>query len=235
MASRSTTPTRASELSPTPARPLAGSGGGAAEPGVRLDEGDMSEAPELPPSPAVIATLVAHRREFLGFLERRLGDRAAAEDLLQEAFSRLDKLASLRDEESATAWFYRVLRNASTDRARRKQSEARGLEALAAELSLTQPESGPESEVSRAVCRCVATLKDNLKPSYREALERIELDGVTVKDYAAEAGISPSNAAVRAFRARDALRKQVALACGACAEHGCLDCHCQHGVARAHE
>jgi RNA polymerase sigma-70 factor (ECF subfamily) len=200
-----------------------------------MDHEDTQEPAELPPSPAVIATLVAHRRDFLGFLERRLGDRAAAEDLLQEAFARLDKLASLRDHESATAWFYRVLRNASTDRARRKQSEARGLEALAAELAVAEPAEAPEGELSRAVCRCVNTLKDNLKPSYREALERIEIDGIAVKDYAAEAGISPGNAAVRAYRARDALRKQVALACGACAEHGCLDCQCRHGQAQAHE
>jgi RNA polymerase sigma-70 factor (ECF subfamily) len=193
------------------------------------------EAAELPPSPAGVATLVAHHREFLGFLERRLGDRAAAEDLLQESFAKLDKLASLRAEESAVAWFYRVLRNASTDRARRKQSEARALEALAAELELVEPEGPPDDEVSRAVCRCIATLKDNLKPAYRDALERIEIDGVAVKDYAAEAGISPGNAAVRAYRARDALRKQVALACGTCAEHGCLDCSCQHPGAHANE
>ena len=44
---------------------------------------------------------------------------------------------------------------------------------------------------------------------------------------ATEAGISSSNAGVRVFRARQALRKQVARACGTCAEHGCLDCHCQ--------
>jgi len=234
MASRSTTPTRASELSPTIAKPVAGaSAAGQLE--ANLDPEDTREPPELPPSPAVIATLVAHRRDFLGFLERRLGDRAAAEDLLQEAFARLDKLASLRDQESATAWFYRVLRNASTDRARRKQSEARGLEALAAELAVAEPADEPEGELSRAVCRCVNTLKDNLKPSYREALERIEIDGIAVKDYALEAGISPGNAAVRAYRARDALRKQVALACGACAEHGCLDCRCRHGAPESHE
>jgi hypothetical protein len=50
-----------------------------------------------------------------------------------------------------------------------------------------------------------------------------------VKDYAAEAGISSSNAGVRVFRAREALRRQVVLSCGTCATHGCFDCSC--GVA----
>jgi len=46
-----------------------------------------------------------------------------------------------------------------------------------------------------------------------------------VKDYADEAGISSSNAGVRIFRAREAL-KQVARSCGTCATHGCVDCTC---------
>src|SRR5690606_39544723 len=63
-------------------------------------------------SSAAVRVLVDNHRQFLGFLERRVGSRAVAEDLLQEAFVRgLDKLDHLRSEESAIAWFYRVLRN----------------------------------------------------------------------------------------------------------------------------
>ena len=69
-------------------------------------------------------------------------------------------------------------------------------------------------------------LAATLKPEFSDALLRIELDGISVKDYATEAGISNSNAAVRVFRAREALRKQVARSCGTCADHGCLDCTC---------
>ncbi|MDB4973877.1 MAG: ECF-family polymerase sigma factor [Myxococcaceae bacterium] len=189
----------------------------------------MSESPETtpaaceaPPSPALVAALVAHRREFLGFLERRLGDHALAEDLLQDAFVRLDKLSRLRADESAVAWFYRVLRNAVIDHARRSGSKARALAAFAAELETQDP----TSEAHATVCQCIEQLKDTLKPEYRTALERIELEGASVAEFASEAGISASNAGVRVFRARAALRKQVARACGSCAEHGCLDCSC---------
>jgi RNA polymerase sigma-70 factor (ECF subfamily) len=81
----------------------------------------------------------------------------------------------------------------------------------------------------RSVCQCVARLKDTLKPEYAAAITRVEIDDVPVKDYAAETGISASAAAVRVFRARDALRKQLAVACGACAEHACFDCTCGGG------
>ena len=135
----------------------------------------------------------------------------------------LDKLDHLRGDESATAWFYRILRNAVIDHYRRNAAAGRGIEAFAAEL---EHHEQPTADVQGEVCRCVAELAGTLKPEYAEALKRIEVDGIAVKDYAVEAGISSSNAAVRVFRARDALRKQVARSCGTCADHGCLDCTC---------
>jgi RNA polymerase sigma-70 factor (ECF subfamily) len=72
----------------------------------------------------------------------------------------------------------------------------------------------------------VSELARTLKPEYADALRQIEVGGVSVKDYATAHGISAGNAGVRIFRAREALRKQVARSCGTCAEHGCLDCSC---------
>ncbi|PCC73088.1 RNA polymerase sigma-70 factor, ECF subfamily [Nannocystis exedens] len=185
-----------------------------------MTEPDRDLAPE---TPAAAARLVANHRRFLAFLQARVGSRALAEDILQDAFVRgLGKLDGLRDEESAIAWFYRVLRNAVIDHQRRDAAASRRLDALAAELDPI----APASETHGAVCQCVGQLADNLKPEYAEALRRIELDGVAVKDYAAEAGITAGNAAVRVFRAREALRRQVMRSCGTCAEHGCLDCTC---------
>jgi RNA polymerase sigma-70 factor (ECF subfamily) len=79
--------------------------------------------------------LVDNHRQFLAFLERRLGDRAQAEDILQDAFVKsLQKEADERDETSAVAWFYRTLRNAVIDHYRRTGARNRGLESLAREL-----------------------------------------------------------------------------------------------------
>ena len=170
----------------------------------------------------VIDQLVANHREFLGFVERRIGNRALAEEIVQDAFVRsLDRGDEIR--ESVVGWFYRVLRNAVIDSQRRQAVADRRLDQFAAELE-TSGDGG--EELAGVVCRCVAQLADTLKPEYADALRRIEVEGVAVKDYADAAGISANNAGVRIFRARDALRKQVARACGTCAEHGCLDCTC---------
>lgn len=176
------------------------------------------------PAPSVVETLVANHRRFLGFLERRTGDRALAEDLLQEAFVRsLERLETLRTDESAIAWFYRVLRNSVIDHHRRRGTAARSLDGLARELEAEVP----SVELEQEICRCVGELARTLKPEYADALQRVELGGIAVKEYAAQVGISASNAGVRIFRAREALRRQVAVACGTCAEHGCFDCHCE--------
>lgn len=174
-----------------------------------------------------IDALVDAHRDFLGFLERRVGDRALAEEILQEAYVRsLDRVDALRRPESAVAWFYRLLRNAVTDHWRRTGASARALGAFAAELDAT---AEPPPDVQAVVCACVGRLAATLKPEYADVLQRVEIDGIAVKDYAAEAGISPNNAGVRAHRARGALRRQLALSCGTCAEHGCLDCDCGAG------
>lgn len=169
----------------------------------------------------VVAQLVASHRDFLAFVQRRVGDRALAEEIVQEALVKsLEYTGEIR--ESAIGWFYRVLRNAIIDRARRATVQRARLDAFAAELDSTER----DEELHAVACRCVGELAATLKPEYAEALRRIDIDGTPVKDYAAEAGISASNAGVRVFRARDALRTQVVRACGTCATHGCLDCTC---------
>src|SRR5687768_5739405 len=142
---------------------------------------DEEPAPEaaVPLTPDVVATLVANHREFLAFVQRRVGDRAQAEEILQDAFVRsVDKLDTVRD--TAVGWFYRVLRNAIIDHQRRRASASRALDAYARE----QGEAGDDEELHRTVCKCVGELAGTLKPEYATALRRIEIDGVSVRDYA---------------------------------------------------
>lgn len=177
---------------------------------------------EPEPSADVVATLVANHREFLRFVEKRTGNRALAEEILQDAFVRsLGRSDEI--EESAIGWFYRVLRNAVVDHQRRQQAAHRRLDAFAGELAT---QGNGEDELVRTVCACVTRLAAGLKPEYAHALTHIDVEGVAVKDYAVNAGISASNAGVRIFRARAALKKAMAASCGTCAEHGCYDCSC---------
>lgn len=176
-------------------------------------------------SPEVVAVLVENHRRFLAFLERRVGSREIAEDILQEAFVRgLTRAGQLRDEESVVAWFYRTLRNALVDHWRRRGAEQRAIDRAAVLADDSVP--GVDQELMAEACRCASSLLDTLKPGYVEALRRVDLGGASVKDWAEETGITANNASVRLHRAREALRRQVLRTCGTCAEHGCLDCSC---------
>ena len=167
--------------------------------------------------------MTENRSAFLSFLERRVGHRELAEDVLHEAFARsLDRMP-LGNEETILAWFYRVLRNAVIDHYRRQGTSGRALDALARELT---NDAQPSPDERDAVCRCVARLSETLKPEYALALRRVEVDGISVQEYAQESGITANNAGVRLFRARQTLRKRVVHWCGSCAERGCVDCSC---------
>jgi RNA polymerase sigma-70 factor (ECF subfamily) len=173
-------------------------------------------------SPETLDRLARSHRDFVAFVEKRIGSRALAEDIVQSAFVRSMERGGVRDEESAVAWFYRVLRNAVIDHYRRQAASERAGERLAAEL----PRSQPAEETKEEICRCLAGILETLKPEYRTALDAVEIDGASLRDLAAREGISENNAAVRLHRARKALRERVKLACGVCAEHGCFDCAC---------
>jgi RNA polymerase sigma-70 factor (ECF subfamily) len=175
-------------------------------------------------APHVLPALVENRRAFLRYLERRVGDPALAEDILQDAFARtLARPDQAPGGEALVPWFYRTLRNAAIDRFRRQGAADRALASFARELETTVPSDDTRDEV----CRCISRLATTLKPEYADALQAIEVEGQPVKSYAERQGLTPANAAVRVFRARQALKRRVVESCGTCAEHGCLNCTCQ--------
>jgi RNA polymerase sigma-70 factor (ECF subfamily) len=174
-----------------------------------------------------VEELAGMRDRFLAFIARRVRSRELAEEILQDAYVRgMTRADSVRDDESVTAWFYRLLRNAIVDRQRRQGVEERSLERVAAETDGTVPPV--DEELMASVCGCVAALVPTLKPTYASALQRVDLEGATVGAYAEEAAITANNARVRLHRAREALRQSVMDTCGACAEDGCTDCSCGH-------
>jgi RNA polymerase sigma factor (sigma-70 family) len=168
--------------------------------------------------------LVDNHQAFLKFLTRRVGDRAVAEDILQDAFVKvMSRPDQAPPDEGIVPWFYRNLRNATIDRLRRTATATKALEAFAHELQTETPSEAIYSEI----CACVSEVARTLKPEYADALATVEINGTPVKAFAEQRGLTATNAGVRVHRAREALRKRVTQACGTCAEHGCVDCSCK--------
>ena len=175
--------------------------------------------------PKLLATLLDQRRQFLRFLERRVSSPAIAEDILQNAYVKaLEREGELRNDESGTAWFYRILRNAVIDFYRHRGVEDRALTQWAAELETTVE---PDDLTRDIVCKCIARVLPSLNPGYAQILRQVDLDESSLNAYATANSISVPNATVRIHRARQALKKALVATCGSCSTHGCLNCNCR--------
>ena len=172
-----------------------------------------------------ISGLVDRRQRFLQFVVRRVRDYTVAEDILQAAYGRaFAQQSSLRSSDSVTAWFYRILRNAIIDYYRYRAVEERVLTRLTPEVDRSAELKGVTS-----ICHCIHRALDRVKPAYGQVLREVELGpGVNnaLNSYAKRSGITAGNAAVRAHRARQAVKQELLKSCGPCAQSGCLNCSC---------
>ena len=123
-------------------------------------------------SSSPIAVLLENHHVFLQYLERRVGNRELAEDILQAAFAKaVAHPERAPDDEAIVPWFYRTVRNAAVDQFRRRGAADRAFEAFARELEACD---APGDEMEAEICACVARLAGTL-PDYADALQAIEV------------------------------------------------------------
>ena len=167
-------------------------------------------------------SLLANLEVFTAFARQRLNDPHLAKDVVQESL--LKALAAERQpesEEAITAWFYRILRRSIIDVYRRQDARSRALDRFLSEV----PEQATEED-ERILCQCFKRLLPLVPESYREVLQRVDLEGEEIAEAAADLGVTRNNLTVRLHRARKHLREALAQNCQACSTHGCLDCTC---------
>jgi RNA polymerase sigma factor (sigma-70 family) len=173
----------------------------------------------------IAQTLAQNREEFLEFLARRVGSRELAEELLQDAFvNGLAHAGSVRDEESAVAWFYRLLRNRLVDHYRaaaRERARTESDETLAETASADE-----DRDLHNQVCACVGRTLDAVSPAYAAVLRAVDLEGEALEGFAHREGIGIGNARVRLHRARRSMRERLEAMCGANQAAAFVNCDC---------
>jgi RNA polymerase sigma-70 factor (ECF subfamily) len=174
---------------------------------------------------STLAKLAQERSAFVAFARKRAPS-ADADDLVQQAFTRAqEKLHLLRDAKNAKAWFYRILRRLIADHFARQAARAGHLEKFAAALQQT-----PDEDL--AVCACALGLMPQLKDSYREIIEKVDLEDQALAETANSLHISRNNATVRLHRARSVLRDRLKAYCGVTNASACRQCTCGRTAAR---
>ncbi len=177
----------------------------------------------------IMQRLLEDESVFRNFVRRRVGEEALVDDILQQSLTRAVASAhSLHNEESALAWFYRILRHTVADYYRSHGAEARRNEAFLRELTISGDHlEPPPDEVQATACACLHRLLPSLHGNYAELIKRIDLNGESPEHVAKDLKISRNNLTVRLHRARQSLRAVLEEGCGICSQHGCLDCQCE--------
>lgn len=142
------------------------------------------------------------------FLRARLHNDADAEDVLQDVFIKIHRHAqTLPRAGKLRPWLYAIARNALVDHVRRRRPTAELPEDLA------EKDRRDDGETNRAVATWLGPMVASLPPAYREAIQRVELDGLSQVDLASELGLSVAGAKSRVQRGRKLLREQLLACC----------------------
>jgi len=149
-----------------------------------------------------------HRGSTMRLAYRILRDRAEAEDVVQEAFERVWRLAGewrLRDGGTVFAWLARIVINRAIDRTRAKRPEP--LESV--ELRAEAPNA--EDEVAgRQLGARIARALEGLPERQRLAFSLCQIDRSSNADAAMTLGVSVGALELLLVRARKAMRRALA-------------------------
>jgi RNA polymerase sigma-70 factor (ECF subfamily) len=153
--------------------------------------------------------LVAEHRERAVRLAWRMvgGDRAAAEDIAQEAFVRAYRgLGRFRGESSLTTWFYRILVNEVQRHRRWRWIRER----VAAPMPDDPPDPGTAGRGDPVLRARIGRALEGLSRGQREAFVLVHLEGFSVSEAAEVTGRAAGTIKSHLHRALVALRAELA-------------------------
>ena len=173
------------------------------------------------------------------YVMRRVRGAAEADDIVQKVFLEIHRgLPGLRRRERVGAWLFRAAHNAVVDHyrapARRREVTSGGildLETAVAGASLPVDE---DAEATIAA-HCLRPIVEKLPATDRDAIDRIELQGMTQRQAAELAGISLTAMKARVQRARRRLKTALLECCQLVldARGGVIDCASRASSGRA--
>jgi RNA polymerase sigma-70 factor, ECF subfamily len=141
------------------------------------------------------------------FINSKINDRAAAEDVLQDIFIKIHlKIDTLQDSTRLTPWLYQIARNQIAD-------YYRNLKKVRRDNISTENEEEADETLMEAAVQDMVNMMDDLPADHCEALCRTELEGLSIKEYAERTGISYTAAKSRVQRSRKLLGDMLMKCC----------------------
>lgn len=148
------------------------------------------------------------------YLERMVGNRATADDLLQETLLKIARgLPGFEGRSSVKTWAFTIATRVATDYFRRPETRAHIVD-----VEKVQEISASDVDVEGRMVidemnSCVREVIDSLPEDYRAALVLHDLQGLTATATAEACGCSLATAKIRIHRARARLRSALGEEC----------------------
>lgn len=151
---------------------------------------------------------------ILRYLERYVGDRAVAEDLLQETLMRMDKgLSSFAARSSIKTWAFSIASRVAADYFRHPGRKARIVDLNEVAEPIDSDRAIDERLVVDEMNDCVRQVIDSLPEAYRAALILHDLEGLSAEQTAEICDCSVAAAKIRIHRARLRLKEALKNQC----------------------
>ena len=164
-------------------------------------------------SESLVGVFMRRRAALVDYAARIVGSREAAEDLVQEAWLRVDGLAVSQTMEHPRGYIYRIVRNLAFDAVRRTNFERRlFIQNDDVARTVSDALASPEASLShRQELAIVMEALEELPERTREAFSLYRIQGLKLKDVAERLEISVALAHALVFdglaHCRDRLRK----------------------------
>lgn len=146
------------------------------------------------------------------FIRNKTHNSDVADDILQEIFIKIHQnLHLLRDKERVAGWVFQIARNTVLNYFRMQKKNLENQEFHQRE---TEEESYfKENNLNEMVGIWLGEFKKDLDPKYQEALQLVDIEGITQIELAHRLGISVSGAKSRVQRGREQLKQKLIDCC----------------------
>ncbi len=137
----------------------------------------------------------AHRRALIDYAERIAGNRAEAEDVVQDAWLHLRRALERGALRDPVPYLYRIVRNLAIDARRRARRQSRYLSHDAADRMMDVADDTPSPEAivgAQAELRRLERALASLPERQRIAIEMYRLGGFKLREIAERLNISVS-------------------------------------------
>ncbi len=143
-----------------------------------------------------------------GFLRSRVKNPADVDDLLQEILIKTyQHLTTVKEPEKFLSWLFQIARNTLIDYYRKSRVLTSRQDIIKGAI-LTDEEPEQYEQIRRELTGCIRPFLNLLPEKYRDAIEMVDLQGISQKELAQKLGLSYSAVKSRVQRGRNMLKNK---------------------------